>query len=222
MDADEVRRRWAERSGEFSPTYYAHRGPDATSEALRGLLDEHVGPGGSVLELGCSAGRHLAHLHEAGYDDLTGLDLNPEAFDVLAETYPGLDTAGTFHVGAIESFVADLPDDAFDAVFSVETLQHVHPDDAWVFDELVRVAGDLLVVVENESGAGDAADAADEGAPSDGTSSDDDAPAVNYVDDGVPLFYRDWSEVFVGRGASELETRRLDRDTLRAFRPGDD
>ena len=208
MDSDEVRERWADRSGEFSPAYYAYYGPDETSARVLDLFDEHVGRDASVLELGCSAGRHLAHLHENGYDDLTGIDINPDAFDVLAETYPDLDDAGTFHAGAIEAFVTDLPDDAFDAVYSVETLQHVHPDDEWVFAELARVTGDLLVTVEVEGDGDDRA----------GTGGD---PAVNYVDDGVPLFYRDWSAVFTDRGATEVESRSLDRDTLRAFRPGD-
>ncbi|MFC5971569.1 class I SAM-dependent methyltransferase [Halomarina salina] len=206
MDSDEVRERWAERSGEFSPEYYAYYGPDETSAALLDLLDERVGPDASVLELGCSAGRHLAHLHENGYDDLTGIDLNPDAFDVLAETYPDLDETGTFHVGAIEEFVTDLPDDAFDAVYSVETLQHVPPEDDWVFAELARIAGDLLVTVEVE-GEGD-----------DRTETDE-RPAVNYVDEGVPLFYRDWNAVFTDCGAIEVESASLDRDTLRAFQP---
>ncbi|MFB6178072.1 MAG: class I SAM-dependent methyltransferase, partial [Halobaculum sp.] len=35
MNSDEVRRRWADRSGEFSPEYYAYYGPNATSETIR-------------------------------------------------------------------------------------------------------------------------------------------------------------------------------------------
>jgi SAM-dependent methyltransferase len=206
MDSDEVRQRWAERSGEFSPQYYAYYGPNEASRALRGLLDDHVGPDASVLELGCSAGRHLAHLHDHGYDDLTGIDLNPDAFDVLATEYPALDETGTFHTGAIEDIVPEFDDDAFDAVYSVETLQHVPPDDAWVFEDLVRVAADLLVTVEVE---GSEADRAGEG------------EAVNYVDDGVPLFYRDWCDVFADHGATELDSWELERDTVRVFRPDD-
>ena len=204
MDSSEVRRRWAERSGEFSPEYYAYYGPDETSAHLLDVLDERVGVDASVLELGCSAGRHLAHLREAGFEDLTGVDLNPEAFEVLAETYPDLDDCGTFHVGAIEEFLPTVAADRFDAVFSVETLQHVHPDDAWVFGEVARVAEDLLVTVEVEGGEADRAG---------------EDPGVNYVDEGVPLFYRDWNAVFTDRGATELDARALDRDTLRAFRP---
>ncbi|WP_324757349.1 class I SAM-dependent methyltransferase [Haloarcula sp. GH36] len=198
MDSHEVRRQWADRSGEYSPTYYAHYGSDATSELVRSLLERHVGFDASVLEVGCNAGRHLAELAAAGFTDLTGVDLNADALDVLAETYPDLAADGTFHAASIEEFVTDLDDDAFDVVFSVETLQHIHPDSTWVFDDIARIAGELLVTVENESG---------------------EAGTVNYVDDDLPLYYRDWNEVFTERGLTEVESTTGKRDTVRVFRP---
>lgn len=198
MNSDDVRREWADRSGEYSPTYYAHYGPNETSEAVRELLDERVGRDATVLELGCSSGRHLAHLLDAGYDDLHGVEINEEAFDVMAENYPELAERGTFYADAIESVAPEFEDDRFDAVFSVETLQHIHPDDAWVFDDLARIAGDLLVTVENEDGHADG--------------------DVNYVDDDLPLYYRDWSAVFEDRGLVEVAAFERDRDTVRAFR----
>ena len=150
MNSDEVRRRWADRSGAYSPSYYAYYGPDETSDLLLDLLDSHVGSDAAVLELGCSSGRHLAHLHDNGYEDLHGIEINDEAFEVMAEEYPDLAEAGTFYHAAIEDVVGEFPDDRFDAVFSVETLQHVHPDSESVVGELARVTGDLLVTVENE------------------------------------------------------------------------
>jgi SAM-dependent methyltransferase len=200
VDSHEVRRQWADRSGEYSPTYYAHYGSDATSELVRSLLERHVGRDASVLEVGCNAGRHLAALADAGFSDLTGIDLNADALDLLAETYPDLAAEGTFHATAIEEFVTDLEDDAFDVVFSVETLQHLHPDSAWVFDDVARIAGELLVTVENESG---------------------EAGTVNYVDEDLPLYYRDWAAVFTERGLVEVESTETKRDVARVFRPSD-
>ncbi|WP_276270710.1 class I SAM-dependent methyltransferase [Haloarcula litorea] len=197
MDSHDVRQAWADRSGEYSPTYYAHYGPDETSEQVRSVLDEHVGRDASVLEVGCGPGRHLAELHDAGYTDLTGVDVNGEALTVLAETYPDLDAAGRFHETAVEEYVADLADGAFDAVFSVETLQHVHPDEAWVFDDLARITGEVLVTVENESG---------------------EPGTVNHVDEGLPLYYRDWRAEFTDRGLEAVAAVERKRDTLRVFR----
>jgi SAM-dependent methyltransferase len=231
VDSDEVRRQWAERSGAYSPEYYAYYGPNETSELLRARLDAALDSDAAVLELGCSSGRHLAHLHDHGYEELHGIEINDEAFDVMADAYPDLFDRGTFYADAIEDVVPEFEADRFDAVYSVETLQHIHPDDEWVFDELARIAGELLVTVENE-GSGDEADGdesaeLDPGSGERAEADDGDAVAaedaavedVNYVHDEVPLYYRDWGRVFGERGFEAVATIETKRDTLRAFRP---
>lgn len=206
MDSHEVHRQWADRTGEYSPAYYAHYGPNETSEAVRELLDRYVEQDARVLELGCSSGRHLSHLFEHGYDDLTGIEVNGDAFDVMGEAYPDLAAAGTFYHDTIENVIDEFDDDAFDAVFSVETLQHIHPDAEWVFDDLVRITGDVLLTAEIEE-------------PNDSTCDDpiSEDMNVNYVDDGMPLYYRDWTEVFTGRGLIPLADTSGQRETVRAF-----
>jgi SAM-dependent methyltransferase len=243
MDSKDVRQRWAERSGEFSPEYYAHRGPDEASEAIRVLFGRFVGRGASVLELGCSSGRHLAHLQANGYDDLTGIELNADALSVMKESYPDLAAAGTFYAAAIEDVLDSFADGQFAAVYSVETLQHVHPDSEWVFAELARITDDLLITVENErrekgersdadgSSGANASDSADGPADEDarsgettGTEASDgraEAVDVSYVDEGMPLYYRDWHRVFTDLGLVEVEAQSGTRDTLRAFRPAE-
>jgi SAM-dependent methyltransferase len=227
VNSDEVRQRWAERSGEYSPTYYAHRGPDETSDEILDLLDSTVGADAAVLELGCSSGRHLAHLHDHGYDDLHGIEINDEAFDVMADAYPDLADAGTFYHDAIETAVAEFEDDRFDAVFSVETLQHIHPDDEAVFGELARITGDVLVTVENENRDGDedseSLDADDESESAEAESTEAAARrGVNYVREEFPLYYRNWNRIFTELGFEEIACRPTKRDTLRAFRRRDD
>lgn len=197
MDSHEVRRQWAERSGEFSPTYYAHHGPDERSEAVLEVIEQHLDRDARVLELGCSSGRHLSHLHDHGFTDLSGIELNPDAVDVMAEHFPDLADAATIHVDAIEALVDEFADGAFDVVYSVETLQHIHPDAEWVFPELARITDDLLVTVENEG---------------------EDGEGVNHVSDDVVLHYRDWNAVFTGCGLVEVASQAGERDTLRAFR----
>ncbi|CCQ36268.1 probable S-adenosylmethionine-dependent methyltransferase [Natronomonas moolapensis 8.8.11] len=203
MDSDEVKKQWETRSGEYSPAYYAHHGPDETSETLREIFERFLDADAAILELGCGSGRHLAHLHEHGFERLSGIDLNGDSFDVMAETYPGLASAGTFHHGAIEAVVEGFEDGRFDAVYSVETLQHIHPDVEWVFEEIARITGDVLVTVENEGEADIARSAPTE---------------VNYVTDDVPLYYRNWRHVFDRLGFVEVDAERGKRDTLRAFR----
>ena len=197
MDSNDVREAWADRSGEYSPTYYAHYGPDATSELVRAKLLEYVGSDARVLEVGCGVGRHLAELADAGFGELTGVDINAEALDVLRDSYPELAATGEFHATTIEAYLDGVPADAFDAVFSVETLQHIHPEETWVFEELARVSGDLLITVENESG---------------------EYSTANHVDDQLPLYYRDWQSVFTDLGLAEVEAVERKRDTVRVFR----
>lgn len=201
MDPDTVRREWADRSGEYSPEYYAHYGPNETSEAIRETFDQYLTDEATILEVGCSSGRHLAHLLEEGYTNLTGIEVNDDAFDVMAETYPELASQGTFYHDTIEAVVGDLANGAFDAVFAVETLQHIHPDSAWVFDELVRITDDLLVTVENE-----------------GETDDTPEPDVTYVSEDIPLYHRDWHRIFTDRGLVEVDAVVGERDTRRTFR----
>ncbi|MFH5798270.1 class I SAM-dependent methyltransferase [Haladaptatus sp. CMAA 1911] len=214
MDPNSVRQQWEERSGEYSPDYYAYYGPDETSELLRARLDLAVASDASVLELGCSSGRHLARLHEAGYEDLHGIEINDEALSVMEETYPDLAAAGTFHIDAIEETVPEFDDGQFDVVFSVETLQHLHPDDEWVFDEVARITGDRLITVENE-----VSDESESGESGETDESDGSETDVNYVRDEFPLYYRNWNRIFTERGFAEIDSETLDRDTFRVFRP---
>ena len=199
MDSDDVRAAWEDRSGEYSPTYYAHYGPDETSELVRSKIATHCGEDARVLEVGCGVGRHLAVFADAGFTELSGVDVNADALAVLRETYPDLAAVGEFHAATIEAYLEGVETDAFDAVFSVETLQHIHPDETWVFEELARVTSDLLVTVENESG---------------------DHGTVNHVDVGLPLYYRDWRRVFTDLGFEEIESVERKRDTVRVFRAG--
>lgn len=203
MNPDENHRGWAERSGAFSPEYYAQIGPNEVSEALVDALDYYASTDASILELGCSSGRHLAHLHEHGYDDLAGIDINDDSFDVMAEHYPHLADTGTFLTGAIEDILPDMPADAFDVVFSVETLQHVHPDDEAVFEAVASVASDLLITAENEGNS-----------PQRGR---DDTP-VSCVHDDFPLYHRAWNEVFSRLGFAQVVREPTKRDTVRVFK----
>lgn len=203
MDPEDVRRDWAERSGRFSPAYYARIGPNEVSETLASVLSHYVDEGATILEVGCGSGRHLARLREQGFEELTGIDINEDSFDVMAEQYPRLAETGTFHVGALEELVPEFEDGAFDVVYSVETLQHVHPDDEWVFDELARVTDDLLITAENEGNG-----------PDRGRTD----TAVSYVDDEFPLYHRDWKRVFTDRGLAQLIREPTSRDTIRVFR----
>ncbi|WP_435177359.1 class I SAM-dependent methyltransferase [Halorussus sp. AFM4] len=203
MDPEDNHRYWANRSEAFSPGYYADIGPNEVTETLAAVFDHYVDRDATILEVGCSSGRHLAALLDEGYRNLTGVDINDDSFDVMADHYPRLAETGTFHTGAIEDLVPEFDDNQFDVVYSVETLQHVHPDNDWVFEELIRVTDDLLITAENE---GNSPVRGREGAE------------VSYVHDDFPLYHRDWKDVFSELGLAQLISEPGERDTVRVFR----
>ena len=202
MEPGSVRGSWTNRTGEYSPAYYAYRGPNATSGVVSEALDARLDRDAAVLELGCGSGRHLRHLADRGFGNLSGIDINAEAFEAMREAYPDLAAAGTFHCGAIEDLVGAFDDGEFDAVYSVETLQHLHPDAESAFAEIARITDDVLVTAEIEGPVGEASSA---------------DPDVNYVDEETPLYYRDWGEIFTSLGLVEVDVVRGDRDTARTF-----
>jgi SAM-dependent methyltransferase len=203
MDPEEVRQHWADRSGAYSPTYYAQKGPNEVSETLVDVLGHYAADDAVILELGCGSGRHLETLRRAGFSELAGIDVNDESFDVMVEYFPRLADIGTFHTAALEEFLPDCAEDAFDVMVTVETLQHVHPENAWVFDEFARVTADLLVTAENEGNS-----------PDRGRGEGD----VSQVDGEFPLYHRDWQAVFAERGFTQLLCEPTKRDTIRVFR----
>lgn len=203
MDPDDNHRSWAERSDEFSPAYYADIGPNEVSETLATVLDYYADENAEILEVGCSSGRHLAHLRDSGFKNLTGIDINDESFDVMADHYPGLAATGSFHTGPIEEIVPEFADNEFDVVYSVETLQHIHPDNEWVFEELARVTSDLLITAENEGNS-----------PTRGRADSE----VSCVNDDFPLYHRNWKHVFSDLGLAQLLAEPSKRDTVRVFR----
>ncbi|MDS0477677.1 class I SAM-dependent methyltransferase [Natrinema sp. 1APR25-10V2] len=198
MEPAEIHNHWAERSGDYSPDFYANLGPDDGSEWIHSILDDSVDLDAAILELGCSAGRNLAHLREQGYKNLYGIEINKEALGIMENTYPPLAADGTFYLDAIEEIVPTFEDNQFDVVFSVETLQHIHPDNEWVFDELTRITSDYLITIENENSA-------------------DRLVAVDNIDD-FPLFYREWNTIFTRLGFKQIASKSTEIDTYRVFR----
>lgn len=203
MEPEAVRADWAARTGRYSPQYYAEIGPDATSEIIGRVLEHYVEADAAICELGCGSGRHLGFLLEAGFENLSGIDINDEAFEVMAAEFPALAEVGRLTVGPLEEVLPTLPDDAFDVVYTVETLQHIHPAEERVFEEVGRVTGDLLLTAENEGNGADRGH---------GTA------ATSFVDGEFPLYHRDWRAVFTDLGFAQLLREPTPRDTIRVFR----
>ena len=108
--------------------------------------------GNSILELGCNVGRNLHYLLEAGYMNLSGLDISHRITPYMRAEFPDVaSNLKNFYEGSIEDWIVQFADDRFDIVFSLAVLEHVHPDSEWVFEYIARVAKLGIVTVEDES-----------------------------------------------------------------------
>jgi SAM-dependent methyltransferase len=104
---------------------------------------------GSVLELGCAAGRNLYVLQQR-YPALalSGVDINAEAVAHAAAR-----VRGEFTVGDLYDLPAVLGDRVVDLIFTMGVLIHLHPDTLpGVVEEMRRHARRYLVFVEQASG----------------------------------------------------------------------
>jgi SAM-dependent methyltransferase len=134
--------------GRNAPAAYLSPKAAARSRFLVDLFGRHVSKATSVFEVGCNAGRNLAHLHAAGYTRLQACDISAAAVDLLRSAHPEL--RAPVMVGPAEDLLPTLPDRAFGAVFTMAVLEHLPPESEQVFADMVRIAGKTLVTVEDE------------------------------------------------------------------------
>lgn len=129
--------------------YLGHAG---RSRFLVEFIRPHVGSEPTILEIGCNVGRNLAHLYDAGYHRLTGIEINGDALRLLAETYPEMAQASTLINAPVEDAIREIPDASIDLVYTMAVLEHIHPDSEWIFDDIVRISRGAVVTVEDEHG----------------------------------------------------------------------
>lgn len=149
---DRLHRYWrSPDDGMNSPEDYLAERSRRSSEFMVEIARRHVSPPAATLEVGCNAGRNLEHLRLAGYGPLTGVEISESAVNLLRRRLPELAAAATIHAGTAEEVLPKLPDDHFGLVLTMAVLVHIHPDSEEIFDQLARVAGGELLIIEDES-----------------------------------------------------------------------
>ncbi|HSU67035.1 MAG TPA: class I SAM-dependent methyltransferase [Tepidisphaeraceae bacterium] len=99
------------------------------------------GPEKKLLDVGCGSGWSSFEFAKRGFD-VTGIDLNPDAFEAPA------DPAYALRLRARSAMDIPFPDNSFDLVVTYQCLEHV-PAPERALDEMTRVCspGGLVVVV---------------------------------------------------------------------------
>lgn len=104
----------------------------ARREIVLRLVCRHiVNPDARILELGCSSGALLVDLKNAGYNDVSGIDLSDVAIGVAKER-------GLANVSVMNAASLAFPDSSFDVLIASDVLEHID-DDAAAAHECYRV-----------------------------------------------------------------------------------
>lgn len=142
---DELQKYWrSSNETNTNPSNYLHG--NKRSEYLVSLVKQYVKSDASILELGCNVGRNLNHLWKAGYRNLSGVEVNPDALKLMKQNFP--DMKVITYEGAIEELIKRLGE--YDLVFTMAVLEHIHNDSEWVFSGIARKAKGHLITIEGE------------------------------------------------------------------------
>jgi SAM-dependent methyltransferase len=127
---------------------YAAAAPER-SHFLVEKVSQHMAPSASIVEIGCNAGRNLHYLHKAGYQNLSAVEMNPRAVDVMRVKFPEL--AGVpVTTTPIEETAPKWRRNQFDLTFTMAVLLHIHPDSEWVFQHIAKATRSLFVIEAEE------------------------------------------------------------------------
>jgi SAM-dependent methyltransferase len=116
------------------------------------LVTKYMDSGAHILEIGCNMGRNLIHLYQAGYRELAAVEISEAAIRLFRDSYPEVARHSDVHNAPVESVIEGFPDNAFDLVFTMAVIEHIHTESEWIFPEVARITGDLLITIEDESG----------------------------------------------------------------------
>ncbi len=125
-------------------------GPQPVSREPRDKVHGHRGA--HILEIGCNTGRNPIHLSQAGYRELAAVEISEAAIRLFRDSYPEVARHSDIHNAPVESVIERFPDNAFDLVFTMAVLEHIHTESEGIFPEVARITEDLLITIEDESG----------------------------------------------------------------------
>ncbi|WP_050671026.1 methyltransferase domain-containing protein [Luteipulveratus halotolerans] len=132
---------WEESEAALAPGPYAA----ASVQAILDSLDITIETDDPILEIGSGVGATLAALVDAGFTNVTGVEINPMAVESMRVRYPQLAEVPVL-VGPAETVLKGLADDQFKLAIAIRTLQHTHPDSAHLFGTISRLASTVITI----------------------------------------------------------------------------
>ena len=121
---------------------------------LEKMFSPWVDKDDSICELGCNAGGKLNWLLQNEYRNLAGIELNPACKPVMEKLFPELARSMDLHIGAFSKLLPALPQAKYAFVYTLSSIELIHPQQDFVFQDIARICGKYLMTVEIEWAGG--------------------------------------------------------------------
>lgn len=102
----------------------------------------------SIFEIGTNIGRNLNYLHQRNCINLFGIEINPNAVEMMKKTYSTL--KADIITGSLEDELYKISSNRFAMTFSLAVLMHINPKSNFIFKEIARITSKYLIIIERE------------------------------------------------------------------------
>ncbi|MGA9217648.1 MAG: class I SAM-dependent methyltransferase [Nitrososphaeraceae archaeon] len=120
------------------------------SEFLVSIVKRYLNHEDSILEVGCNVGRNMQFLFDAGFRNLSAVEISAKALELLKLKFPIIAKSSRIYNSTIEDWVQSYSSLQFDLIFAMAVLEHLHWDSDWVFSYLSKMSKKYLVIIEDE------------------------------------------------------------------------
>lgn len=141
---------WKSRTNENAindnaPILYTKKS-DEFKQFLINFISSNINKHDRILELGCNACGNLRVLHDNGYTNLSGIEINKNAIVQIPT-----DLNVNIINGDITKELSKIPDNSYDLLYSVAVLLHIHPEHNDIFMEIARISNKYIMTIEIEN-----------------------------------------------------------------------
>ena len=120
------------------------------SEFLVSIVKRYLNHEDSILEVGCNVGRNMQFLFDAGFRNLSAVEISAKALELMKLKFPIIAKSSRIYNSTIEDWVQSCSSLQFDLIFAMAVLEHLHWDSDWVFSYLSKMSKKYLVIIEDE------------------------------------------------------------------------
>lgn len=147
---DGVAEKWrkAPRDGNLGYAHYLELREN--SRVILKEIQARTTPSDRILDLGCNVGRELNQLWQAGYRNLTGVEIGEEPVRAMREVFAEMAGGSRIINNSMTAAIQDFNDGEFDLVYAHGSLISLNAREQFVFDEMCRITRRWIITMENE------------------------------------------------------------------------